>query len=72
MGIQMDRQDSEDTAEGWTREDVSRDGSDTVTSQGMPEHARSWKKQDRTLPWCAWRKNSPALMVILELWPPEL
>lgn len=33
---------------------------------------RSWKRQERSLPWSLWEECSLANTLILDNWPPEL
>lgn len=40
-------------------------------SQGMPGALRSWKWQERILPNRLVREQSPAIIRILDFWPPE-
>lgn len=32
---------------------------DMATRHGTPGATRSWKRQERSLPWSLWRENSP-------------
>ena len=43
-----------------------------MEAQGLPGDTRSWKVQEKILPWKLQRKYGPADTLILDFWPPEL
>ena len=43
-----------------------------MEAQGLPGGTRSWKGQEKSLPWKLQRTYGPADTLILDFWPPGL